>query len=354
MAVVGATGLAGQQLVAALQAHPHFEIRALVASRRSAGKTYREALRDARGAQRWHAAGPFPEALAEVVVEESSAFDPRQVGLVFTAVDGAIARELEARYAAETPVVSTTSAFRMDEDVPLLIPPVNAEHAALLRQQRERRGWRGFVAPIPNCTTTGLAISLAPLAEAFGVRRVWMTSLQAVSGAGRSPGVVALDVVDNVVPYIPNEEEKVEAETRKILGALSGVGVDPHPARISATCTRVAVLDGHTESVVVELERPATASEAAEAMRAFRGHAASASLPSAPRSWLEVHEDPYRPQPRLDREAGGGMSTSVGRLREDSALDNGLKYVLVSHNTMMGAGKGAVLVAELLREQGLL
>lgn len=354
VAVVGATGLAGQQLVVALRDHPLFRLSRLAASPRSAGKAFEEALRDDRGASRWHAEGKLPDEFAPLPVENAASFDPSGLGAVFTAVDGAIARELEERLARQVPVVSTTSAFRMDADVPLILPPVNADHAALFRRQGEARGWKGFVAPIPNCTTTGLAISLAPLAAAFGVKRVWMTSMQAVSGAGRSPGTVALDVVDNVVPYIPKEEEKVEAETRKILGSLGAVDILPHPMLISATCTRVAVLDGHTETVFVELERGASVAEAEEALRSFRGAGASDRLPSAPARWIELSSDPFRPQPRLDREAGGGMSTSVGRLREDRALGAGLKYVLVSHNTKMGAGKGAVLLAELLAESGLL
>ena len=350
--VVGATGLAGQQLLLALVDHPRFEVRRLAASSRSAGKTYAEALRAEGGASRWTASPHPPAAFAPLPVEDAATFDPEGLGLVFSAVDGEAARPLEERLARLVPVVSTASAFRYDEDVPLVIPPVNADHADLVEVQRRRRGWKGFVAPIPNCTVTGLATTLAPLDRAFGVRRVLMTSLQAVSGAGRSPGVVALDALDNVIPYIPREEEKVEREARKILGRLVEGRIADHAMGVSCTCTRVAVLDGHTESVFVEFDRPASPEEVAEAMRSWRGATEGLDLPSAPERWIEVHDDPYRPQPRLDREAGGGMTTSVGRIRAERLFDSGVKYVLVSHNTKAGAGKGAVLLAELLLARG--
>jgi len=349
--VVGATGLAGQQFLAALENHPIFELVTVAASARSAGKRYRDAIRTASGQSQWFASPRVPEAFADLVVEDGSELDPRGLGLIFSAVDGDTARTLEAKYAATTPVVSTASAFRYEADVPLLIPPVNADHARLIEAQRARRGWKGFVAPIPNCTTTGLAITLAPLAAAFGVEMVLMTSMQAVSGAGRSPGVIVLDAVDNVIPYIPREEEKVQLETRKILGSLAGEAIAPHAMAVSCTCTRVAVLDGHTESVFVKLRGAPSPEAVAEAMRTWKGAAIAASLPSAPARWIEVSDDPFRPQPRLDREAGDGMTTTVGRVREEAAL-GGAKYVLVSHNTKMGAAKGALLVAELLHAQG--
>ncbi|WP_373047912.1 aspartate-semialdehyde dehydrogenase [Vulgatibacter sp.] len=351
VAVVGATGLAGQQFLAALENHPTFDLQVVAASSRSAGKRYRDAIKDERGSSQWFASQRVPEAYADLVVQDGSKLDPTSVGLVFSAVDGDTARILEAEYARTTPVVSTASAYRYEEDVPLLIPPVNAEHARLIETQQQRRGWKGFVAPIPNCTTTGLAVTLAPLVEQFGVDMVLMTSMQAVSGAGRSPGVIALDVVDNVIPYIPKEEEKVQVETRKILGGLAGAGITPHQMAVSCTCTRVAVLDAHTESVFVKLAKNASPAEVAQAMREWRGAEVARDLPSAPARWIEVSDDPFRPQPRLDREAGGGMVTTVGRVREEAAL-GGAKYVLVSHNTKMGAARGAILVAETLHAQG--
>jgi len=212
------------------------------------------------------------------------------------------------------------------------------------------------VAPIPNCTATGLVVALAPLAERFGVRSVILTSLQAVSGAGRSPGVAALDVLDNVVPYIAKEEGKVEAETRKILGRWSpgSARVEEHPLRLSATCTRVAVQDGHTEAVSVSLGRPASVEEVKDAFRSWSGAPEVHDLPSSPPRWIELLEAVDRPQPRLDRDTHGGMATSIGRVREDAVLENGVKFVLVTHNTKMGAARGAVLVAELMRARGSL
>src|SRR5690242_1049810 len=356
VAVVGATGIAGQEFLVALAGHPWFDVVALAASARSAGRTYAEAIRDQSGARRWWVSGtePAPEFLA-LPVEDASRLDPGKVDLVFAAVESDAARELEPIYARAVPVVSTASAFRYEVDVPIALPGVNvAAHLPLVEEQRRRRGWKGFVLPLPNCTTVGLAISLKPLLDQFGIERVLMTSLQGISGAGRSPGVVALDIVDNVIPYIPKEEEKVATETGKILGRLGEGGIEPHPAVVGATCTRVGVLDGHTLSIMVETERPCDPAAATEVMRAFRGDYAGLDLPSAPAHPILVHDDPFRPQPRLDRDAEGGMATSVGRLRPEPALANGLKYVALSHNTRMGAAHGAVLTAEYLCATGVL
>jgi aspartate-semialdehyde dehydrogenase len=355
VAVVGATGVAGQQFLAALAGHPWFEVAALAASSRSAGVSYGEAIRDPSGARRWWASGePASEFLA-LRVEDAARLDPSGLDLVFAAVESDAARELEPAYARIVPVVSTAAAFRHEPDVPIVLPGVNLKsHLPLVEEQRRRRGWKGFILPLPNCTTVGLAISLKPLLDAFGVARVFVTSMQGISGAGRSPGVNALDIVDNLVPYIPKEEEKVTKETAKILGRLGEGGIEPHPAPIGATCTRAAVLEGHTLAVTVETERPCAPDAAADAMRAFKGDYAGLDLPSAPRRPIIVHDDPFRPQPRLDRDAEGGMATSVGRLRAEPALENGLKYVALSHNTRMGAAAGAVLVAEYLCRQGLI
>lgn len=347
--LVGATGIAGQQFVSALRDHPWFEIGAIAASPRNAGRRYDEAVAGA-----WFLAEPIPADIGALRLQDPGQ-PARDVDLVFSAVESDVARELEPRLAAELPVISAASTFRMEPDVPLLIPPVNAGHLGLLGAQRAR-GWRGSVAPIPNCTTTGLAVVLAPLAERFGIRSVMMTSLQAVSGAGRSPGVAALDVLDNVIPFIAKEEGKVEAETRKILGRWSpgAASVEPLPLRVSATCTRVAVQDGHTEVVSVGLGRPAGLDEVRDALRTWEGSREARDLPSSPPRWIEILEAADRPQPRLDRDTHGGMATSVGRLREDAVLENGVKLVLVSHNTKMGAARGAVLVAELMRSRGFL
>lgn len=354
--LIGATGLAGQQFIAALKDHPFIELTGLAASPRSAGKTYAEALRASNGMLAWFVPEPLPEAIARMTVVSGDAVQAKDYDIAFSAVEADVAREIEPRLARDIPVFSAASAFRYDADVPLLIPPVNAAHAPLINEQRRQRGWKGFIVPIPNCTTTGLAVTLAPLAERFGVKAVLMTSLQAMSGAGRSPGVIGLDILDNVVPYIPKEEHKVEVETKKILGALNpaGAALTPHDVRVSCTCTRVAVLEGHTESVFVSLGKKATVAEVAQAMREWQGAQVAKDLPSAPPRWIEVLDDPFRPQPRMDRDTHGGMATTVGRVREDGVLENGFKYVLVSHNTKMGAAKGAILVAELLRAQGLL
>ncbi|RKH58841.1 aspartate-semialdehyde dehydrogenase [Corallococcus llansteffanensis] len=354
--LIGATGLAGQQFIAALKDHPFIELTGLAASPRSAGKTYADALRASNGMLAWFVPEPLPAGIAGMTVLSGDAVQAKDYDLAFSAVEADVARELEPRLARDIPVFSAASAFRYDADVPLLLPPVNAAHAPLIQEQRRQRGWKGFIVPIPNCTTTGLAVTLAPLAERFGVKAVLMTSLQAMSGAGRSPGVIGLDILDNVVPYIPKEEHKVEVETKKILGALNPAGatLTPHDVRVSCTCTRVAVLEGHTESVFVSLGKKATVAEVAQAMREWQGAEVAKALPSAPPRWIEVLDDPFRPQPRLDRDTHGGMATTVGRIREDGVLENGFKYVLVSHNTKMGAAKGAILVAELLRAQGLL
>ena len=344
--VLGATGLAGQQVLVALHQHPWFTVSAVAGSPASAGKPLAAALRDPSGGSRWFADGQPDPSLLELVCLTGEELLEQSLDLVFSAVSREVALEWEPRFAARIPVLSTASAFRYEDDVPILIPGINDAHAELIDAQRRKRGWRGFVAPIPNCTTTGLAVSLKPLQDAFGLRTVMMTSMQAVSGAGRQGGVLALDVIDNVIPYIPDEEEKVERETKKILG---GAG-QPASFAISCTCTRVNVQDGHTEAVYVGTERACDASQAAQAMNRFTTQGLK-GLPSAPERLLRVETDPFRPQPRRDRDAGDGMTVTVGRLRDEPVL-SGVKYVVLSHNTKLGAGKGAVLVAEWLTREG--
>src|SRR5262245_491467 len=254
-AVVGATGLAGQQFLAALSTHPYIEVSVLAASSRSAGKKYGDAIKSDSGNVQWFTSVPLPPAYAAMTVEDADQLDAARVDVVFTAVEAGPARELEPRYAKTTPVLSTASAFRYEDDVPLILPGINMEHAPLVRTQQAKRGWKGYILPNPNCTTVGLAYTLAPLSRAFGIKRVHMVSMQSVSGAGRSPGVIGLDILDNVIPYIPKEEEKVQKETRKVLGTLGDAGVTPAPFTVSCTCTRAAVLEGHTEAVHVELAK---------------------------------------------------------------------------------------------------
>jgi aspartate-semialdehyde dehydrogenase len=353
VAVVGATGITGQQFLAVLADHPLFHVTHLAASARSAGKAYADAIRQPSGQSSWYADGALDPRIGAIEVEEADAFDAEQVDVVFSCMDAAPARELEPAYAQHAPVISTASAFRMESDVPLLIPGINMDHVALLERQRER-GWKGFIAPNPNCTTVGLAITLAPLHRQFGVRRVHMVSLQAVSGAGRSPGVIGLDILDNIVPYIPKEEDKVAVETQKILGEVDGETIRPADFPVSCTCTRVPVIEGHTEAVHVELARAAEVEEIAETWRSFGAEFVARGYPSAPPALIHVHDDPFRPQVRLDRDLGGGMTTAVGRLRRDANVDNGWKYVLVSHNTKMGAARGCVLLAEHLLAEGVI
>lgn len=353
VAVVGATGIAGQQCLVALDRHPWFETVMLAASERSAGKSYAEALRDQKtGARRWWCNEAPPAWALPLPVQNAAELNLAGIDVVFSAVESDVARELEPRYAKTTAVLSTASAFRYEEDVPILVPGVNLAHAAQIDWQRRRRDWRGFIAPLPNCTTMGLVVTLKPLLDCFGIERVLMTSMQGISGAGRSPGVVALDILDNIIPYIPNEEEKVARETSKILGTLGEGTVVPARFAVSATCTRAAVIEGHTEAVTVSTTAKCTPEEVSAALREFGGEFLRLGLPSAPQRLITVHDDPFRPQPRLDRDADGGMTTSVGRVRADQALENGVKYVLVSHNTKMGAAKGAVLTAEYLVTAG--
>src|SRR5438105_4296608 len=277
--VLGATGLAGQQVLAALERHPWFTVAAVGASESSAGKSFGDALREPSGASRWFADGRADPSVLSLPCLNDEQLLAQPLDLVFSAVSKEVAEVWEPRFAERVPVISTASAFRYEPDVPILIPGINDAHAEAIHDQRRKRGWRGFIAPIPNCTTTGLAVSLKPLHDAFGVRTVMMTSLQAVSGAGRQGGVLALDVVDNVIPFIPGEEEKVERETKKILGHWG----EPAPFAVSCTCTRVNVTDGHLEAVFVGTDRPAAHRAASGARRRVSRPASGRAMTSS--SW---------------------------------------------------------------------
>jgi len=354
VAVAGATGIAGQQVLAALAAHPLFEIAALAASERSARRNFEEAITDAQsGMRRWYVAGGDPplEAL-KLEVQDAKAIRLDGLQLVFAAIESEAARELEPIYAKHLPTISTARPFRMEPDVPLVIPGVNLDHLGIIREQRQRRGWAGYIATLPNCTATGLAITLKALDQSFGVEAVIVTTMQGISGAGRD--LPALDIIENIIPYIPREEERVMIETRKILGRIGEGGVAERPIKISATCTRAPVLAGHTESVTVSLKQTASVDDVVEAFEAYGRDFTGLSLPNSPAHMITVHRNPMRPQPRLDREAENGMTTSVGRVRTDEVMPNGIKYLLVSHNAAMGAGRGAVLLAEYLHHAGLL
>ena len=355
VAVIGATGAVGQEFIVALNKHKWFQLTQVAASERSAGKKYIDAIRDPHsGILKWHNREEVPEYVRDMVVNKVDEIDPANFDLIFTALESDDAKIIEPKFAKTTPVISTAAAFRYEPDVPILIPGVNDSHAELLNMQRKNRGWKGFVAPLPNCTTTGLAITLKPILDKFGIEKVFMTSMQAISGAGRSPGVIALDIMDNVIPYIPKEEEKVQVEAKKILGGFGDSSVTPADFRVSCTCTRVPVLDGHTETVFVETENQADAESVKKEMLSFSNSVSIKSLPTAPNDYIIVHDDPTRPQPRIDREINDGMTTVVGRLRKDTAFDNGIKYVLLSHNEKMGSARGAVLLAELLKDKSIL
>ena len=355
VAVIGATGAVGQEFIIALNQHKWFELTQVAASERSAGKKYINAIRDPNsGILRWHNREEVPEYIKDMVVSKVDDIKPENFDLIFTALESDDAKIIEPKLAKITPVISTAAAFRYETDVPILIPGINDNHSEPLNTQRKNRGWKGFIAPLPNCTTTGMAITLKPILDRFGIDRVFMTSMQALSGAGRSPGVVALDIMDNIIPYIPKEEEKVQVETKKILGYMNNGSIAPASLKVSCTCTRVPVLDGHTESVFVETKLTVEAQEVKKEMEQFSKDVTITGLPSAPKDYIIVHEDPTRPQPRIDREINDGMTTVVGRIRKDTAFDNGVKYMLLSHNEKMGSAKGAILLAELLKNRNIL
>lgn len=341
--ILGATGTVGQRFVQLLEGHPQFVITALAASDRSAGKTYAEACQ-------WKLIGDMPASVRDLVV---SAPEPNlDCDLVFSSLPGDMARATESAFAAAGyPVISNSSAFRMDADVPLLIPEINHAHLHLIEVQRKRTGSKGFIVTNPNCSTIMLAMPLAPLQSRFGVSSVIVTTMQALSGAGY-PGVPSLDVVDNVVPYIGGEEEKIETETQKILGQLSGETIAPAAMQVSAQCHRVNVLDGHLGAVRIKLTQAASLDEIAEAMSNYTSLPQELALHSAPVQPIILRIEEDRPQPRLDRDAGRGMSVTVGRLRPDNVLD--FRFVALSHNTIRGAAGAAILNAELLAATGRL
>ena len=349
VAIIGVTGAVGQEFVLSLEDHPWFEVTQIAASERSAGKNYVDAIRDPdSGIIKWEVGGEIPEYIKGMTVKKIDEINVAELDLVFSAVESNAARDIETKFAKDIPVISTSSAYRYEDDVPILIPGINDEQAELLEVQKKNRGWKGWVAPLPNCTTTGLAITMKPLYEKYGAKKVMMTSMQAISGAGRSPGVSAMDVIDNIIPYIPKEENKVRIETKKILGKLKDGKIEPADIRVSCTCTRVPVIDGHTESVFVETEKEVDPKNAKETYEQYNKEISVAGLPSAPKDYYVVHEDPTRPQPRIERHVGDGMTTTIGRLEKEELFDHGLKYMLFSHNKKMGSAKGAVLLAEML------
>ena len=341
--ILGATGMVGQRFISLLENHPWFEAKWLAASERSAGQKYAEACN-------WRLRSPMPQAVRDLTVYACRPESAPQ--LVFSSLDSQVAGEVEKEFATTGhAVVSNSSNYRMEADVPLLIPEVNPEHLALVRAQRQSRKWKGMIVTNPNCTAVGLVMSLAPLEKAFGLEKVLVTSMQAVSGAGY-PGVPTLDILGNVIPYISGEEEKVERETRKLLGKLTDGRVDPGKFVVSAHCNRVPVEDGHMESISVALKAKVAIEDLIAAWRSHRARPQELSLPSAPKHPIIVREERDRPQPKFDLDGEQGMAAVVGRVRPCPVLQ--YKYTALSHNTIRGAAGAALLNAELMKAEGYL
>jgi aspartate-semialdehyde dehydrogenase len=342
VAVLGATGSVGQRFVQLLAAHPWFQLTEVVASDRSTGRSYCEATE-------WRLSADIPQNARQLVVKDYDA--NLESPVVFSALPGEVAGEIEQRMAREgRALFSNTSTHRMNPDVPLMIPEVNPEHVAALDVQRRKRGWSGFIVTNPNCSAIHLVLALKPLHDAFGIDALAVTTMQAVSGAGY-PGVPSLDMIDNVVPFINTEEEKMTEETKKLLGGFDGE-FQPACITMSAHCNRVPVRDGHTECVSIRFRTPATPQDAAQVMASFRAKPQELELPSAPKHPVIVRAEPNRPQPNIDRDAENGMATTVGRVRECALL--GTKFVLLGHNTIRGAAGASILNAELFKVEGLL
>ncbi|HEX9705210.1 MAG TPA: aspartate-semialdehyde dehydrogenase [Gemmatimonadales bacterium] len=335
--ILAATGTVGQRLVALLEPHPRFVVSAVAASDRSQGRPYGEACT-------WRLPGEMPAGVRPLVVQAPE--PPLDCDLVLSSLPADVAGPVETRFAeAGYAVVTNASAHRMDPDVPLLIPEVNPGHLSLIESKRGR----GFIVTNPNCSTVVIAMALAPLQARFGIEAVVATTMQAISGAGY-PGVASLDITDNVIPFIANEEEKIERETLKILGGVDGNRVRPAGFPLSAQCHRVPVVDGHLVALRVKLARPAEPADLRAAFSGFRGVPQELGLPSAPSCPIVVRDEPDRPQPRLDRDAGGGMSVTVGRIARDRVM--GHRFVALGHNTIRGAAGAAILNAELLLAKG--
>lgn len=343
VAVLGATGAVGQRFIYHLNQHPWFEVVALTGSDRTTGKSFHDSCR-------WIIPAPMPEWAGEMEVlpSEPNGIDAR---IVFSALPSGIARKVEPEFAnAGIAVCSNASAFRAEPDVPILLPEVNPDHVQLVEIQREKRGWKGAILTNPNCTSTGMTIALKAIQDMVGVKRAFVVSLQALSGAGY-PGVPSLDIQDNVIPYIADEEDKVENEPRKMLGKLNGGLIEPAEITISAHTNRVGVSEGHIVCMSVEVLNPSDLSKIREALTGYQPPSICKDLPSTPNPVIQVMDEDDRPQPRLDRNLGNGMTTVVGRLRTDPVFD--FKMVVLSHNTIRGAAGGSIYNAELLVKSGL-
>jgi aspartate-semialdehyde dehydrogenase len=345
VAILGATGAVGQRFIQLLQGHPWFQIEVLAASERSAGKKYGNACN-------WVMESNLPKEIAEMPVANADVESVEKVGdvdLVFSSLPGDLAGPVEAEFAALYPVFSKASAHRMEKDVPLIIPEINPDHTDLTKIQQNSRGWKGFITTDPNCSTIQLAITLKPLMQ-FGLKQIIVSTMQALSGAGY-PGVASLDIIDNVVPFISGEEEKMEAEALKILGTFNGKFVKNADFKLSASCNRVHVKDGHLESVFIKLAVDPSIDEIEAAFANFSGEPQKLKLPSAPANIIVVRHEKNRPQPRFDRDTGCGMSVVVGRIRKDPIMT--FKYVCLGHNTVRGGAGAGILSAELFVAKGL-
>jgi aspartate-semialdehyde dehydrogenase len=341
--ILGATGMVGQRFIQLLADHPDFEITALTASQRSAGKRYEDAVT-------WHLDTGIPESVKDITVVDTDPAEVKDVEIVFSALPTDTAAVVEPKFAAAgMKVASNASAMRMEPDVPLVIPEVNPDHLELIETQQKNRGWDGFIVTNPNCSTIALTLTLKPLYDQFNIKRVYVSTMQAVSGAGYN-GVPSMAIVDNLVPFIGGEEEKMESETLHLLGEYDGESVVPANFGLSASCNRVAVLDGHTEAVFIEMEDDFEMDEIKESLASFRGMPQKLNLHSAPEAPVVIREEENRPQPRMDRNTGNGMAVSVGRIRKDEVFSKSLKYVLVGHNTIRGAAGASILNAELINE----
>jgi aspartate-semialdehyde dehydrogenase len=336
-AVLGATGNVGQIFIQLLDRHQWFKTSVVAASERSKGRTYGEA-------SRWRQSTPMPEAIAQLEVVAIKPKAVKDVDVVFSALPSTVARKVEEDFAsAGYVVVSNASAHRMDPDVPMINPEINCSHVSLIEEQRRKRNWDGAIITNPNCSTTVLTLALKPLFDEFGIKSVIVSTMQAISGAGY-PGIASMDIIDNIIPYIGGEEEKMETETKKILGSA----LKPADFTVSSSCHRVPTIDGHMEAVFVDTKKKAEPNAVAEAMQNFVGEPQKLNLPSAPEKPVIVTKEKDRPQTRLDRMEGKGMSTVVGRIRKDPVL-NGVKFLALGHNTIRGAAGCGVLNAEYLK-----
>jgi len=373
VAVLGATGEVGQKFVVNLQKHPWFEIKELYASERSAGKSYAGALDYGKESSRWFCKEKPDKKILDMMVLNVSNVHTKEADLFFSALPSENALEAEGKIAKEKPVVSTASAYRYFDDSFTYLPSVNESHAKIIEIQRKKRGWKGFVVPQPNCTTIGLVMSLKPVHDKFGLERVTMASMQAVSGAGyaavtkwaeqrRAQGAslpeglkefVPGTFEGNVIPYIKGEEEKVKKETVKLLGEFVGGKILPAKFKVACKCNRVPALDGHTESVFIETVKKCDVDGLKEAWKSYKGEPQRLGLPTAPKQPIVVMDEIDRPQPRFDSNVEGGMVAVIGGV-EANAFDNGFQYTVLSHNTELGAAKGAVLAAEYLYKIGLI